>query len=207
MTKVPNDRLPRLALFPTGSVPKGRRDALETKLKERRDTVGNAISNGAVLALCVIFCLFYSGISILAWVNHAHPAFGVLFSILSAGTLVASGRCAVAFQEHYRKIVVVPERLRHEAEAEDAVAQAAVDVNIRAIFWNDVARSAVASDVSDVIVRALLAQRAAIERRQAEVADSLRRFNIATAPEPNVVRPTERWGPIETIDLTTRADS
>ena len=207
MTNDPNDRLPDLAFLPTGTAPKDRRAALERTMKDRRATIGNAVSNGAVLALCVAFSLFYGAISAFAWIMRMHPACGVLFSIFSAAMLASSVRLAMTFKEQLDRVVAVPERLRREAEAEAAIEAAMLDANLKAIFWNDMARAAKANDVGESIVNALRAQRGAIERRQTEVADNLRRYLAVTAPEPDAVPPTDDWGPIETIDLTTRADS
>jgi hypothetical protein len=191
-----------LPLFPTDAVPKGRRAAMELALKERRETAGRAVSCGSVLALSSAFFLFYGAISALAWANGAHPAFGVLFSIFAGGLLVSSVHLSLEFRRHLDAVAVVPAQLRLEAEAEAALEQAALDVNIKAIFWNEAAVSAEANDVGATFVDGLRAQRAGLECRRLEVEDSLKRFIAATSPKPRAVRPSESWGPVETIDLS-----
>lgn len=200
------DILSDLPLFPTHVVPDGRRTEMERLLEERRASVGRAVSNGAVLALCACFAVFYGVVSTYAWANGGHPAFGVLFSIFCCGLLVCSVSLAAEFGGHLRAVVAVPDRLRREAEAEATLAQAALDLNIKAIFWNGAAREARAHDVSPTIVEGLIRQRAAFERRRAEIAGNLRRFRAATAPKPRAVRPPADWGPVEKIDLSAHTD-
>lgn len=194
-----NASLPHLDLFPTSAFPKERRAAMRGVLQERRITVSRAVSCGALLAMCAGFSVFYGGFCAYAWKQDMHPAVGVVFSILSGITLISAAVMAYRFREELRQVVAVPDKLRHEADAEEALESAILEVNVKSIFWNDLARAAEANDVDASIVRGLLAQRSAIERRRLEVEDNLRRFAVATAPG--------EWGPIETIDLSADTDS
>ena len=204
MKNASHRRLIDLDLFPSGMVPKRSREALERTLRERGIIVSRIIASGTLMTLCGIFALFYGAFSGFAWLNHGHPAFGVTLSILSGLTLLGTVSLAVQFRGHLRELAPVPERLRREAEAESGLERAALDANVQAIFWNEAARAAVRYEVSEAIVRGLLAKRVLIERRRQAVAANLGRFLAATAPKLRIVPTPRAWGPVETIDLAVR---
>ena len=196
-----------LELFPTSVVPQGRRAEMRQLLQERRATVSRVVSSGVLLAMCAGFGVFYGSFCVYAWKHDMHPAVGVVFSILSGITLISAGVMAYRFREELARVAAVPDKLRREAGAEEALETAVLDVNLSSIFWNEMARSAIANAVDASIVRGLIVQRGDIERRRCEVEDGLRRFAIATAPELEIVSPPAAWGPIETIDLSGDTDS
>lgn len=190
-----------LDAFPSSSYPKGRRAALERTLEDRRAAMARAASCAALVALCLFFTFFYGAFSAYFWTTSMGALVGTLFSVFSGITLVGAGVLAYRFAEERRAIPPVDPQLVREAEAEQAIELAMLDINLKSYDWNDLARAAKAHEVSEPILRGLRAQRAALQRRRDEVADALRRFNLATGPKPQAVPPPAAWGTVEAIDL------
>ncbi len=190
-----------LDAFPSSSYPKGRRAELERLLQDRRAATARAASCAALVGLCLFFAFFYGAFSAYFWTTSMGALVGTLFSVFSGITLAGAGVLAFRFAEESRAIPPVDPQLKREAEAESAIELAMLDINLKSYDWNDLARAARNHDVSEPILRGLRAQRAKLQRTRDEVAEALRRFNLATGPKPQAVPPPRDWGTVETIDL------
>ena len=173
-------RLAPLDLIRSETVPDDRRREIARRRQGRRQAVGDAVGLAACGSVTGLFALGYLFGAYLMWLSH-HHAWCVLASIAGSALAAVTGLMAWKFPQAvlaYRQLPVT-ERLRLEAESEQALADAAFRLNGHVADWNASADLAKEQQVDPRFIRGLLASRAEIAARLDAFGDRLTRFRLA----------------------------
>jgi hypothetical protein len=197
-------RLDRLALIDLGSVPRAKRAALASARPPRAlrnhavgGVLGIGLSGFAALAYAV-FCAY-------AWMGSA-PVFGTGLALFCGFFTVLTAYFVRTFRSERAALmerVPATQRLIDEAEAEQAIDEAAWALNLLATAWNEAAQLAQTHAVSDALARSIDAHRRDLAKRMDTFRSRLRSFALLTGPQPKALPPPADWGHVVPVSFAS----